>query len=457
MRRIVKPLASVAMLLANAAHATDLLEVWRAASQHDPVAAIAQAERLSGDARRAQASALWRPTVGITGAAGVMSADTRMTGAQFSAPGFGESTGVGFGTSVRGGTSTRLAVQARQPLWNPERTAQEKQLNLAADTATLSWQAAQQDLMLASTQRYFDMTLADARLKLLQKQKSAVDSALVEAKDRFALGDKPITDTYEAAARAQGLQAQVLAAQTELTLARHALADATGLPDGSLTSRAPAALTQSSLTTEGLEVWQSRVAERNLGIRMQQAQVQAAAHELAKHAPSASTTLDLVAQAGRERLSGNGSYGSASNTASQGMVGVQLNLPLYTGGWRSAKQDEALHQQEKAQAELDRARQLAGQQTRAVWMGLQTGQARLQALQEASKASQARLDATRLGRQVGDRTTLELLQAENDDAAAQLNLVQARLDLLMAKLRLQALAGQLDEAQLASVNTLFQP
>ena len=265
------------------------------------------------------------------------------------------------------------------------------------------------------------------------------------------------SQTYEAAARAQGLQAQVLAAQTELTLARHALADATGLPDGSLTSRAPAALTQSSLTTEGLEVWQSRVAERNLGIRMQQAQVQAAAHELAKHAPSASTTLDLVAQAGRERLSGNGSYGSASNTASQGMVGVQLNLPLYTGGWRSAKQDEALHQQEKAQAELDRVRQLAGQQTRAVWMGLLTGQARLQALQEASKASQARLDATRLGRQVGDRTTLELLQAENDDAAAQLNLVQARLDLVMAKLRLQALAGQLDEAQLASVNTLFQP
>lgn len=457
MRHIVKPLASVAMLLANAAQATDLLEVWRAASQHDPVAAIAQAERLSGDARRAQASALWRPTVGITGAAGVMSADTRMTGAQFSAPGFGESTGVGFGTSVRGGTSTRLAVQARQPLWNPERTAQEKQLNLAADTATLSWQAAQQDLMLTSTQRYFDMTLADARLKLLRKQKSAVDSALVEAKDRFALGDKPITDTYEAAARAQGLQAQVLAAQTELALARHALADATGLPNSSLTSRAPVALTQSSLTTEGLEVWQSRVAERNLGIRMQQAHVQAAAHELAKHAPSASTTLDLVAQAGRERLSGNGSYGSASNTASQGMVGVQLNLPLYTGGWRNAKQDEALHQQEKAQAELDRARQLAGQQTRAVWMGLQTGQARLQALQEASKASQARLDATRLGRQVGDRTTLELLQAENDDAAAQLNLVQARLDLLMAKLRLQALAGQLDEAQLASVNTLFQP
>ena len=125
MRRfLIRPLATAALLLVNAAQATDLLDVWRAASQHDPVAAIAQAERLGGDARRAQARALWRPAVVLSGTAGVMSNDTRMTGAQFSAPGFGESTGVGFGTSVHGGSSTRLTLQARQPLWNPERVAQ---------------------------------------------------------------------------------------------------------------------------------------------------------------------------------------------------------------------------------------------------------------------------------------------------------------------------------------------
>ena len=90
-------------------------------------------------------------------------------------------------------------------------------------------------------------------------------------------------------------------------------------------------------------------------------------------------------------------------------------------------------------------------------MGLQTGQASLLALQEAHKASQARLDATRLGRQVGDRTTLDLLQAENDASAAELSLLQARAALLMGRLRLQALAGQLDEAQLDSVNTFLQP
>lgn len=457
MRCFLKPLALATTWLATAAQATDLLEVWHAARQHDPLAAVAQAERLTGNARRAQATALWRPTVGVNAAVGVMRADTRMTGAHFSAPGFGEATGVGFGTSIHGGTSSRLAVQARQPLWNPERDAQSQQLKLGADAADLAWQADQQALMLASVQQYFDVTLAQAKLALLQKQKTAVDSALIEAKDRFALGDKPITDTHEATARAQGLAAQVLAAQAELALARQTLADATGMAPDSLSVRAPAALDTMTLARDTLPQWQARVSEQNLQLRIQLAQVQVAVQELTKFSPQAGTTLDLVAQAGRDRLSGSGDYGSASNTATQAMVGLQLNLPLSTGGWRSAKQDEALHQHEKAHAELARARQQVNQQTRAVWTGLQTGQAQLAALQAAHQASQARLDATRLGRQVGDRTTLELLQAENDASAAELNLLQTRLNLLMGKLRLHALAAELDEAQLASVNALLQP
>jgi outer membrane protein len=69
----------------------------------------------------------------------------------------------------------------------------------------------------------------------------------------------------------------------------------------------------------------------------------------------------------------------------------------------------------------------------------------------------ARLDATRLGRQVGDRTTLDLLRAENDADSAQLSLLQARVDWLLGTLALHALAGALDEAQLAAVDRLLAP
>jgi outer membrane protein len=88
---------------------------------------------------------------------------------------------------------------------------------------------------------------------------------------------------------------------------------------------------------------------------------------------------------------------------------------------------------------------------------LQSGQARLLALEEALLAQQARLDATRLGRQLGDRTTLDLLNAENDASAAELALLQARIDTLQNRLQLDALVGQLDAQRLQAVNNALQP
>jgi outer membrane protein len=457
MRMPFKPLvASLLVLGAVSAQAMDLVQAWQATRQHDPQAAVAQAARQAGATSRTQASSLWRPAVMLSATAGRMNGETEMTGAHFSAPGLGASDGVGFATSVDNGNSTRWALSARQPLFNPERKAQGRQLEIAADVAELAWQAAQQDLMLQTAQRYFDVVLATSKLALLREQQRAVDLALTEAKDRFALGDKPVTDTHEASARAQALRAQVLAAQDELALAQGVLSDATGLADPAVQPLPPAA-DLSAANLAPLAHWQAQAMDKNPLLRMQMAQVQVAQQDVAKYGAAAAPTLDLVAQAGREQLSGSGSFGAASNSASQQMIGLQLNVPLYTGGYRSAKQEEALRLQEKASAELERARQQINQQTRAAWLVLQTGASRLTALAEARKASVARLDATRLGRQVGDRTTLDLLQAENDASGAELALLQARVELLQGQLRLRALAGQLDETQLTAVNALLHP
>lgn len=437
------------------AQAMDLMEAWQATRRHDPQSAVSQAARQAGETRRTQAASLWRPAVMLSASAGRMTGETEMTGAHFSAPGLGQSDGVGFATSVNNGTSTRWTLSARQPLFNLERKAQGRQLELAADVAELEWQSAQQDLMLQTTQRYFDVLLVGNKLVLLREQQKAVELALTEAKDRFALGDKPVTDTHEASARAHALRAQVLAAQDELALVRSALTDATGVADPALQSLAGNAnVLPASL--QPLTQWLAEASEKNPLLRMQSAGVQAAQQEVAKYSKAAATTLDLVAQAGRDQLSGNGNFGAASNTASQQMIGLQLNLPLYTGGYRNAKQEEALRLQDKASAELERAKQQISQQTRAAWLALQTGSARLLALAESHKASAARLDATRLGRQVGDRTTLDLLQAETDASSATLALLQARIELLINQLRLQALAGQLTEPALQAVNALLQ-
>ncbi len=447
--------AGALIISAFPAQAMDLMEAWQATRQHDPQSAVSQAARQAGETRRTQAVSLWRPAVMLSASAGRMTGETEMTGAHFSAPGLGESDGVGFATSINNGTSTRWTLSARQPLFNLERKAQSRQLEIAADVAELEWQSSQQDLMLQTTQRYFDVLLVGNKLALLREQQKAVELALTEAKDRFALGDKPVTDTHEASARAHALRAQVLATQDELALVRSALTDATGVADPALQGLSGTAnVLPTSL--QPLTHWLAEASEKNPLLRMQSASVQAAQQEVAKYSKAAATTLDLVAQAGRDQLSGNGNFGAASNTASQQMIGLQLNLPLYTGGYRNSKQEEALRLQDKASAELERAKQQISQQTRAAWLALQTGSARLLALAESHKASAARLDATRLGRQVGDRTTLDLLQAQTDASSATLALLQARVELLLNQLRLQALAGQLNEPALQTVNALLQ-
>src|SRR5450631_310121 len=143
----------MAVLLAAAcgvptARAIDLVGAWRAAQEHDLEYAAARAAHAAGQARRDQGAALWRPSVELTGTAGRMSSSTATSGAQFSAPGFGQTKGVDFNTSISDGNTTNWAVAARQPLLSGARLAQRRALDLAGDLADVQWQEARQALML---------------------------------------------------------------------------------------------------------------------------------------------------------------------------------------------------------------------------------------------------------------------------------------------------------------------
>jgi len=434
------------------AHAADLIEVWQAAAQNDRDYAVARATQAAAQPRRDQSTALWRPTVGLSASVGIGTSETETRGAQFSAPGLGTSTGVGFNTSINGGTAGRWAVSAVQPLYNPERRAQQQQLGLSVDLAEIEWQVARQTLMVRTAERYFDLALAEESLRVLRLQFDAVQRASVEVQDRFKLGAAPVTDTYEASARLAGIRAQLLAAQSDLQLKRNLLSDSTAMAPAALTARLPAEGPMTGSASRSLEFWLADAQSGNPAIRSRLLATELARQEAAKYSRQASAKVDLVAQAGQDRLSGNGDFGSAGNNATNRSIGVQVSLPLFTGGYRSAREDEALRLAAKAEAEAELVRQQTAQQVRTAWLGLSVGSERVQALTEALAASEARLGATKTGHQVGHRTTLELLNAENDAAAARLALAQGRVGLLMDRLRLAALAGQLDDDTLRSVN-----
>ena len=310
--------------------------------------------------------------------------------------------------------------------------------------------------MLLTAQRYFNLLLAERQEQVLKNQYAAVNRSLTEAKDRFAVGDLPVTDTHEAAARAEGLKAQLLAAGSEVQMARTVLAESTRLSADALKPMTPKGDAAVTVVPDWAQVLE-QVREANTGVRLQKAQQDVARAELKKHQRSGGVTLDLVASAGRDRLSGDGDFGPSTNSQSQQMLGLSLNVPLYTGGWRSAKLQEAVDAQARAAAEVDLAVQQAQHQARTVWLALETGPARLAAMKAAWQASTARLDATRLGRQVGDRTTLALLQAENDAAQAELAWLRAQTELLLTRLQLDALTGNLSVQSLQALNAHLKP
>jgi len=442
-------LAFLLAALPGMASATTLLDAWRAAEQHDREHAVARAAHAAAQPRRDQAAALWRPGVALTAAAGWGQGETEMRGAHFAAPGMGASSGVAFGTSVTSGAATRWALQASQPLYNPQRRAQQQQLNLRADMADAAWQAAQQSLMLRTAERYIDLALTQEALHLLDQQLAAVQQAATEAQDRFALGDAPVTDTHEARARLAALQAQRMAAQTALEVRRRALADSTGLSAVTADLPAPVQIPQRPLTD-----WQNEAEAASPAIRQQTLALELARADAQRHSRSASATLDLIAQAGQERL--HASH-DRSSKGTQALVGVQLTVPLSTGGLRAAQEEEALRLATQAEAQAQATREDVARQVHAAWLGLSAGTQRVQALEDALRASEARRDATRLGHAVGDRTLLDRLNAENDAGAARLALAQAQAGLLLDHLRLAALAGKLDETALPHSMTSTTP
>ena len=97
-----------------------------------------------------------------------------------------------------GAAGAAAAVQPRA------RRAASASSSSSADVADLEWRATQQTLMLRTAERYFDAALAAEALRVLRRQQEAVERALTEVRDRFKLGDVPVTDTHEAAARAEG-------------------------------------------------------------------------------------------------------------------------------------------------------------------------------------------------------------------------------------------------------------
>ena len=435
--------------ITSAAHAADLMGAWQAALTRDPEIAAARALQEQAAFRQEQAKALWASTVFAGGAVGVGGADSRTKGAEA----MGQSD-VTFKTNVNAGAMARASIGAQKAWISPEREAQSTQLELSAQIAQTQWQQAQQSLIMRTAQRYFDVVGAAQTLSVLQRQQKAMQQAAAEISKRQSVGDASVMEVQEANARVSEIRAHVLTHENNLATKRVAYRQLTGQEPMQLLTPADVNLTPTNLADAN--TWVQRAKQQSPSLQMMGLQQAIQGQEAKRVKAGNAMTVDWVAQANMDRLSGQGMYGSASNQMAQYMVGIQVNAPLSTGGMVASREREALKQAEKLRYDQEAVEQQVEQQVRDAWQSLSTAQARLQALSQSEQASKARLSSTRQAHRTGARTTNELLGAEHDAAQAELALVQLRIQTAMDQLRLSAVSGELGEAQLRQVNALLK-
>jgi outer membrane protein len=431
----------LATLLASSgyAQAADLLETFRAAQTNDPVFAAARATQQAGKEKLSQGRSLLMPSVNLTANSTFTDLTTQYNPSK---PPF-----------LVGGTnrynSNGYGVTLVQPLFREQNWQIYSESELQATQADLQLKIAQQDLIVRVAQAYFDVLIAQDSVGLVDAQKTAISEQLQQAKRNFEVGSATITDTLEAQSRFDLTGAQEIAAQNNLEIKRSALQQLINSAPGELDSLGKDFALEAPQPAS-MEKWVSEAQMSSLQLAIAQAGAEIADREVSRNRGGHLPTVDLVANYSQNNANGS-SFGVGTDTTSK-TIGVQLNMPLFQGGAINSKWREAEANRERARQELENARRTVEQQTRQAYLGVVSGIAQVQALKQAVTSSQSVLDASKLGQEVGVRTNLDVLNAQQQLYSTHRDLYQAQYNYLLSELRLKQAVGTLGEADLGKVN-----
>lgn len=414
--------------LALGAPAADLLDIYRAAQTQDAVFAGARAAQQAGQEKLTQGRALLMPSVNL---------NANTTYNDVNAPyGASRYNNHGYGVSVV------------QPLFREQNWAAYNQSELQVAIADAQFRGAQQDVILRSAQAYFDVLIAQDTVQLNAAQKAAIAQQLEQAKRNFEVGTATITDTYEAQARYDLILAQELAAANELELKRRDLQQLINAAEVPALNMLGAGFNPVAPEPAEVQKWVDDAQRNNVQVVSAEAAYQLAEQEVARSRGGHLPTVDLIGNYAKNTGCTFTTCGDTRSTS----VGVQLNMPLFQGGAIQSKWREAEANREKAKQDLESARRNVALQARQAYLGVASGIAQVQALQQALKSSESLLEASKLGQEVGVRTSLDVLNAQQQLFSTRRDLYQAQYNYLVSHLRLKAAAGNLQEADLERVN-----
>lgn len=415
--------------------ATDLLGALAAAEDMDPFYREAQTNALAVAEGVPQARAdVWLPRLSFSAAATRQRQDITLEG--------------GFGA---GGVFTfptyRYQISLEQPVYHHDRIIALKQADARVRQAQVEVIVAQQEMMLRVAERYFDVLAAQDNLDFAIAEKESLKSQLEQAEQRFEVGLIAITDVQEAQAGFDRAQASEIEARNQVENAHEALREVTGAYHDDLAELGD---TMPLLVPEpqNLDAWTQTALSNNLQLSAALIETDVAKKEIRRQFAQHLPTVDIVGGHGFNEQGGR--FGSSQVETTD--IGVELNVPIFSGGRTIAQTREAEHLHAAALERLEQARRAVQRDTRQSYLGVASQISAVRALQQAVISSRTALESTRAGFEVGTRTAIDVIGAERGLSQAQRDLARARYDYIIETLRLKKAAGSLQPDDLAAAN-----
>lgn len=434
------------LALAPTAHAENLLDIYKLAQQNDPTWSGAQANYRASLEIGPQARSLLLPT--ISAGAGIYKVSQEATRTD-------QTTGTVLGISAARYKSTGYNVQLTQRLFNMSGFAAYAQGRIAVSQAEAELAIARQALIQRTAQAYFDVLAAQDAYEFARTEKKAIKGQLDLSQRNFAVGNATVVDVHESRARQDLVAALEVSAESELQVKQEALAAITGTILATMLARPATPLQLPPPEPADAEHWLKAAADQNLQIKVQEYQYAIATEEVKKYRGGHYPSLDLVASRTYSDA-GGGVFGTAIESTTD-QIGLQLQVPIYQGGFVSSKVREGVARREQARDALTLTKRQTTRQTREAYLAVTSGATRVRALEQALASSQKALEATLLGYESGVRSGVEVLNSQRELYRTKRDLSQARYSWLVGRLRLKAATATLNDNDLAEINSLLTP
>lgn len=351
-------------------------------------------------------------------------------------------------------TSSSRALTIRQPLYRPFNFADYQQAKAQVEDANATLDKELQNVAVRVSGAYLEGLLAQDQLSLVLAQRQAYDTQLDAARKRFAAGAGVRTDIDEAQARVDMTIAQELEARQNLDYTKRQLQVMVNAPVARLAPVDPDKLRATAPDPGALLQWTDRAEQASPELRALRAQLEAARYEIEKARAGHKPTLDAIAQ---WSISDSDNVTRVNSRYDSKSIGVQLNVPLFAGGYVNSQVRQAVAERERIGQALEATRRDLALRVEKEYRGLTEGALRIRALEQAVKSTEVMVHSNRRSFEAGSRTLVDILNAEQERVSAMRDLANARYVYMMSRIRLRALAGEADERAVQEINAWLQP